>query len=101
MGDQRDDDPVVTVVIVLQLLVATLAGLLLLEVRVNQRTSAVTETIDADSEQLIHFHPELLARWDNEAAYAQARTCTRPRNRPSLASLRPDATLSALRSETN
>lgn len=101
MGDQRDDNSNVTVVIALQLLVAALAGLLLLEVRVNERTSSVSDSIDADSEELIHFHPELLARWDNEAAYARPHPCTRPRSRPSQASLRPDTTLAALRSETN
>jgi hypothetical protein len=97
LGDQPDDNRDVTVVIALQVLVAALAGLLLLESRTNRHNEAISHSIDPDSSEMIEFHPELLARWDDEAAYAQPRPCARPRVRPSHAVQRADNAFAALR----
>lgn len=62
-----------TLVIVLQLLLACLVGLLLLERRLNDRDVHA----GADATGPIDFHPELIMRWDDEADYARTDVCTR------------------------
>jgi len=81
----------------LQLLVATLAGLLLLEARLSQSHAAASRSLDSESDEMVDFHPELLARWDDEAAYAQPRPCTRPRVRRSQTAQYPDDALAGMR----
>ena len=60
-------------VIVLQLLLASLVGLLLLERRQNDRDFCAGD----DATGPIAFHPELIMRWDDEADYARTDACTR------------------------
>ena len=62
-----------TVVIVLQLLLASLVGLLLLERRLNDRGPHAGD----DATGPIDFHPELIMRWDDEADDARTDACTR------------------------
>ena len=62
----------------MQLLVATLAGLLLLE-RWQRRHEAGSAAPFDDVPGAPHdFHPELIMRWDDEAHYARPTPCTRP-----------------------
>jgi hypothetical protein len=63
----------VTLVIVLQLLLASLVGLLLLERRLNDLDVPAGD----DSTGPIDFHPELIIRWDDEADYARTDVCAR------------------------
>jgi len=58
---------------VLQLLLASLAGLLLLERRLNDGRPSGSDDLTGP----IDFHPELIMRWDDEADYARTTTCTR------------------------
>ena len=62
-----------TVVIVLQLLLASLVGLVLLERRLDDRNLPAGD----DATGPIDFHPELIMRWDDEAHYARTDACTR------------------------
>ena len=62
-----------TLVIVLQLLLASLVGLLLLERRLNDLEIPASD----DATGPIDFHPELIMRWDDEADYARTDACTR------------------------
>lgn len=73
----RDDTVGVTVVIALQVLVAGLAGLLLLEARLDRDGGDRMTPIRRESGESIDFHPELIVRWDDEADYARQRRCTR------------------------
>jgi hypothetical protein len=67
----------VTIVIALQGLVATLAGLLLLEARVRRGEVLHRAHLDDDRVSETDFRPELIVAWDDEANYARKRPCTR------------------------
>ena len=87
LGGPNDDNGDVTVVIAMQLLLATLAGLLLLEARMRRDERLRREDLDRVQPGVVDFHPELIVAWDDEANYArQPRPCTR-----SLNSEKPDA----------
>lgn len=62
-----------TLVIVLQLLLASLVGLLLLERRLSD-TSALS---DDDPTLAVEFHPELIVRWDDESVATPSSFCSR------------------------
>ena len=62
-----------TLVIVLQLLLASLVGLLLLERKLNDRDFLAGD----DATGPLDFHPELITRWDDEADYSRTDACTR------------------------
>ena len=71
----------------MQLLLATLAGLLLLEARMRREERLRRDDLDGACPGAIDFHPELIVAWDDEANYArQPRPCTR-----STKSDQPDA----------
>mgnify|MGYP006950041870 CR=1 FL=1 len=85
-----------TIVIVLQILLATLAGLLLLETRLRRDERARKGQIETASAADVDFHPELIVAWDDEANYARRNTCSRSASRdhcdvrrPSLVAARP------------
>ena len=80
-GARTDDNDDVTIVISLQILVATLAGLLLLETRLRRDERARTDEIEAASAADVDFHPELIVAWDDEANYARRSNCTRSASR--------------------
>jgi hypothetical protein len=58
---------------VLQLLLASLVGLLLVERRLNDRHVRSQD----DATGPIDFHPELIMRWDDETDDATASVCNR------------------------
>jgi hypothetical protein len=73
-----DDNWGVTIVIALQGLAFTLAGLLLLEARLHRNEQDDRGTFDPSQAAGFDFHPELIVAWDDEADYARKRACTRP-----------------------
>jgi hypothetical protein len=77
MGECGDTSGV-SIVIALQGLVATLAGLLFLEARLRRIEHDDDGQFGASQVCEIDFHPELIVAWDDEADYARERSCTRP-----------------------
>ena len=65
-----------TVVIAIQVLAAGLVGGMLFERRPRRREQPSAALWDLES-SAIEFHPELMVRWDDEAAYAQPARCDR------------------------
>jgi hypothetical protein len=73
-----DDNSGVTIVIALQGLVGTLAGLLFLEARLRRIEHDDDGQFGTSQTAEIDFPPELIVAWDDEADYARERSCTRP-----------------------
>ena len=61
----------------MQMLLAALAGLLLLEARMRRDEHAQRDRLDCARATDVDFHPELIVAWDDEANYARQRPCTR------------------------
>lgn len=84
-----DDNEDVTLVIIAQALLLALAALLLLEVRYQNAAANDRELFTGEDSDDIEFHPELIARWDDEADYAREPVCTRPMRAPAQVRRRP------------
>jgi hypothetical protein len=61
---------------VLQVLVGSLAGLLLLEAWLRRHEADHAAANETETDRF-EFHPELLVRWDDEARHRRRPACTR------------------------
>ena len=72
-----DDNPDVTLVIAVQVVVAALGAALLFERWSQHDETQLAFTPMADPADTIEFHPELIVRWDDEAHAVATPNCVR------------------------